>query len=76
MIGLERAYYEVDRQTNLLVAEMVARVGIPTGVDQVAAIAETLMPQVLELRRALWADEVRAIRATHQIGRASCRERV
>lgn len=65
MIGLERAYYEVDRQTNLLVAEMVARVGIPTGVNQVAAIAETLMPQVLELRRALWADEVRAIRATH-----------
>ena len=34
MIGLERAYYEVDRQTNLLVAEMVARVGIPTGVNQ------------------------------------------
>ena len=44
MIGLERAYYEVDRQTNLLVAEMVARVGIPTGVSQEPASAETLMP--------------------------------
>lgn len=65
MIGVERAYYEVDRQTQLIVSQLVARSGIPLSLDAVPLIAQQIMPQLLEMRRALWADEIRAIRATH-----------
>lgn len=65
MIGVEQAYARVDRQTVMLVADAVANMGVPVTLGNVSEVAARIMPQVVEMRRMLWADEVRAIRVQH-----------
>lgn len=65
MIGIENAYAAVDRQTVMIVSDIVANMGVPVSLGNVSEVAERIMPQVVEMRRMLWADEVRAIRFQH-----------
>ncbi|HCG2965958.1 hypothetical protein [Corynebacterium striatum] len=63
MKGIRSVYAAIEMDTLRLVSEAVAQQGVPPTLEAAEALAQSLFPSVLELRRSTWAREAALISA-------------